>query len=77
MQTFVLTGIALAAFVFGALWMQEAKPGRFTHPVSKDADGGMARWMQTMQPGATLSREACDRAFAGSKYAVAEFAESR
>jgi hypothetical protein len=31
----------------------------------------------TMQPGMTLTREACDRAFAGSKYAVADFAESR
>lgn len=40
----------------GALWMQDSKPKRFTHPISKDADGGMARWMATMKPGPAHER---------------------
>jgi hypothetical protein len=36
--------------------MQDKKPERFTHPRPKDADGGMARWMQTFQPGPAHAR---------------------
>jgi hypothetical protein len=32
------------------------KPKRFTHPMSKDPDGGMARWMATMKPGPAHER---------------------
>ena len=56
MQAIALTAVALAASAFGVLWMQDTKPERFTHPVSKDADGGMARWMQTMKPSAAHAR---------------------
>jgi hypothetical protein len=56
MQVVTLSVLSLAGFVLGALWMQEAKTERFTHPVSKDADGGMARWMQTLQPSAAHKR---------------------
>lgn len=56
MQPFALAAVSLAAFAFGALAMQDTKPERFTHPVSKDADGGMARWMKTMQPSAAHAR---------------------
>ena len=56
MHAFTLTPVLFAAFVLGALWMQDTKPQRFTHPMSKDADGGMARWIQTMQPSAAHAR---------------------
>jgi len=56
MQTFTIAAILLATFGLGALWMQDTKPQRFTHPMSKDADGGMARWIQTMQPSAAHAR---------------------
>jgi len=56
MQVFTLAVLSLAGFALGALWMQDTKAERFTHPVSKDADGGMARWMQTMQPSAAHER---------------------
>ncbi len=56
MQAFALTAVSLSAFALGALWMQDTAPKRFTHPISKDADGGMARWMQTMQPSAAHAR---------------------
>ncbi|MBL8802274.1 MAG: DUF1579 family protein [Planctomycetes bacterium] len=47
---------SLATLSAGALWLQEQKPKRFTHPTSKDADGGMARWMATMKPGPAHAR---------------------
>ncbi|HVS12117.1 MAG TPA: DUF1579 family protein [Planctomycetota bacterium] len=50
MQVFAFAAVSLAALAFGVLWTQDPKPKRFTHPTSKDADGGMARWMQIMQP---------------------------
>ncbi len=56
MQVFALTAVSLAAFAFGTLSMQDTKPKRFTHPTSKDADGGMTRWMQTMQPSEAHAR---------------------
>jgi len=56
MQTLALASVSLVAVAFGALWMQDTKPERFTHPVSKDADGGMSRWMKTMQPSAAHAR---------------------
>ncbi len=48
--------LSLATLSAGALWAQEAKSKRFTHPTPKDADGGMARWMATMQPGPAHAR---------------------
>jgi hypothetical protein len=59
-----LTLVALLAIAAGASAAvrlqdqarQDGKPKRFTHPVSKDADGGMARWMATMQPGPAHER---------------------
>lgn len=44
----VLTFTALTSSV---PCIQDSKPQRFTHPLSKDADGGMARWMQTCKAG--------------------------
>ena len=46
---------SLMALATGALCRQEATK-RFTHPVSKDADGGMARWMATCKPSAAHAR---------------------
>ncbi|MCC7012330.1 MAG: DUF1579 family protein [Planctomycetes bacterium] len=57
MHALALTAtLSAAAFVAGALWMQDSAPKRFTHPISKDADGGMARWMETMKPGPAHQR---------------------
>jgi hypothetical protein len=48
--------LSVTALTSGLLWMQDTKPQRFTHPLSKDADGGMARWMQTCKPGPAHER---------------------
>jgi hypothetical protein len=56
MQLTQIALVALAAFGAGTLVVQDAKPKRFTHPVSKDADGGMERWMKSMQPSAAHAR---------------------
>jgi len=48
--------LTLTAVASGAVWMQDAKPARFTHPMPKDPDGGMARWMATMKPGPAHAR---------------------
>ena len=57
MQALLLAGVSITAFTLGAFWMQDTKPTkRFTQPISKDADGGMARWMQTCQPSAAHAR---------------------
>lgn len=48
--------LTLVVFGAGALHMQDKKADRFTHPKSKDADGGMARWMATMKPGPAHQR---------------------
>jgi len=56
MQVIARAALSIAAICTSALWMQDAKQERFTHPVSKDADGGMARWIKTMQPSAAHAR---------------------
>lgn len=57
MKTLVtLAFVSLATVSAGAMWIQETKPKRFTHPIPKDADGGMARWMATMKPGPAHER---------------------
>lgn len=54
--------ILAAALSIGALasvaYVQEKqdKQARFAYPVSKDADGGMARWMQVNRPSAAHER---------------------
>lgn len=50
----VLATLALAAVATGAALTQSGK--RFTHPMPKDPDGGMARWMATMKPGPAHER---------------------
>ena len=50
------TLLTLTALTSGLVWMQDTKPQRFTHPLSKDADGGMARWVQTCKPGPAHER---------------------
>ena len=50
----VIATLAFAAVATGAALTQQGK--RFTHPVPKDADGGMARWMATMKPGPAHER---------------------
>ncbi len=54
--TTLATVLALSALTSGMLWMQDTKPQRFTHPLSKDSDGGMARWMQTCKAGPAHER---------------------
>ena len=56
MQFLPLAAFSLLAFGAGALWTQDAKQTRFTHPLPKDADGGMGRWMQTLKPSAAHAR---------------------
>jgi hypothetical protein len=56
MQILTVAVCSLAAFSVGALSMQGAAQQRFSHPVSKDADGGMARWMQACKPSAAHAR---------------------
>jgi hypothetical protein len=56
MQTLAFTVCSFAVFSVAALSMQAAKQERFSHPVSKDADGGMARWMQVCKPSAAHAR---------------------
>jgi hypothetical protein len=57
MQIATLTTVlTLTALTSALLWMQDTKPPRFTHPLSKDADGGMARWMQTCKAGPAHER---------------------
>jgi hypothetical protein len=51
-----LSACVIVALSLGALSMQDAKPKRFTHAVSKDADGGWARYMETMKPGPAHER---------------------
>ena len=48
--------LSIATLGLAGAWMQEAKPERFSHPVSKDADGGMARWLETCKPSAAHAR---------------------
>jgi hypothetical protein len=52
----LVTLLSIAAAASAAMDIQDKKPQRFTHPTSKDADGGMARWMQSMQPSAAHQR---------------------
>ena len=47
---------AISSLVLAPFFAQDAKKGRYTHPVSKDADGGMARWMETCKPSAAHAR---------------------
>lgn len=56
MQLFAFAALTLSAFAAGALWMQDTKTERFAYPKSKDADGGMARWIQTCKPGPAHAR---------------------
>ncbi len=56
MKLFVcMTVLVSAAAASAAVRWQESKP-RFAYPVSKDADGGMARWMKVNQPSAAHER---------------------
>ncbi|MBK7644398.1 MAG: DUF1579 family protein [Planctomycetes bacterium] len=48
--------LSMIAFSAGAFLMQDAKTERFTHALSKDADGGMARWMATCKAGPAHAR---------------------
>jgi hypothetical protein len=48
--------VSLATLASGALWMQDGKPERFTHPMPKNPEEGMARWMQTCKPGPAHER---------------------
>ena len=48
--------LSIVAAASAAMHAQEKKEERFTHPLSKDADGGMARWMATMKPGPAHER---------------------
>jgi hypothetical protein len=53
----VVTCLSIAVASSAAMHVQDAKkPQRFTHPISKDADGGMARWMASMKPGPAHER---------------------
>jgi hypothetical protein len=52
----VLTFLSIATAASAAMLLQDKKPQRFTHPMTKDADGGMARWMATMKPGPAHER---------------------
>jgi len=49
-------GLLLATLTAGTLFVQDARPERFAHPLPKDADGGMARWIATCKPGAPHER---------------------
>lgn len=51
-----LAFVSLTTVSAGALWMQDAKAKRFTHPQPKDPSAAMARWMETMKPGAAHER---------------------
>ena len=58
MQTATLatTFFALTTLASAALWMQDTKPTRFTHPMPKDMKEGMERWKATMKPGPAHER---------------------
>ncbi|HTF88778.1 MAG TPA: DUF1579 family protein [Planctomycetota bacterium] len=56
MQTLTLASLAIAAFSLCAVSLQDKQPERFSHPVPKDADGGMARWIATCKPTAAHAR---------------------
>jgi hypothetical protein len=55
MKALTLVTLLSIAAVASAM-LQEPTSKRFTHPMPKDADGGMARWMQTMKPGPAHER---------------------
>ncbi|HUR28351.1 MAG TPA: DUF1579 family protein [Planctomycetota bacterium] len=56
MQSLTLTALTLATLGFGALWMQDKKQERFTHPMPKDPENAMARWIDTCKPTAAHER---------------------
>jgi hypothetical protein len=56
MQISTFAALALAALSLGALMLQDKKTERFSHPISKDADGGMARFVATCKPGPAHER---------------------
>jgi hypothetical protein len=56
MKTLFLVTLLSIAAAPAPMHLQEQKTERFTHPISKDADGGMARWMATMKPGPAHER---------------------
>jgi hypothetical protein len=56
MKTLLLATLATIAAASAVMQNQDKKSERFTHPMSKDPDGGMARWMQTMKPGPAHER---------------------
>jgi hypothetical protein len=55
MKLLSLIAFLAIATAAAAMTIQDDKK-RFTHPLPKDPDGGMARWMQTMQPGPAHER---------------------
>jgi len=50
MQLLPIAALSLLAFGAGTLWTQDRKQTRFTHPMPKDMNEGMARWMETCKP---------------------------
>ena len=56
MQLLPFAALSLLAFGAGTLWSQDKKQTRFTHPMPKDADGGMGRWMATWKAGPAHER---------------------
>ncbi len=56
MQLLTVATLTLTAFTAGVLAMQDAQTQRFAYPKSKDADGGIARWMQACKPGPAHAR---------------------
>jgi hypothetical protein len=47
--------VSISAIGSATIYMQDKKP-RFAYPVSKDADGGFARFMETCKPSAAHAR---------------------
>jgi hypothetical protein len=48
--------LVLTALASSLPWTQDAKPQRFTHPMPKDPEAGMARWIQTCKAGPAHER---------------------
>jgi hypothetical protein len=51
----ILASLTLLTLTAGVVLVQD-KPKRFTHPMPKDPENAMARWMATMKPGPAHER---------------------